>query len=264
MSTNPYEAPQEKSEGPAAQPPVVYVPTGLVTVVVLIFAAVLFMVCYSIADTAHHRQAYLSSCENRVQQIALALQLYHDEYRAFPPAYTVDAAGKPLHSWRTLILPHLFLRDGGQLYKQIDLSKPWDDPVNAAALAATPYVYRCPSAYRSDSTGNLTTYLASVGPRAAFHGSQPRTRFDIQDNPSPALMVLEVPIDKAVPWMSPQDADETLILSIGPDSKLAHHHQKVMMAVFADGKVKPLKATLPADKRRAIISINGGELVKLD
>lgn len=51
--------------------------------------------------------AYRSQCKNNLKQIGLALHNYHDEYQAFPPAYTVDADGKPLHSWRTLILPYM-------------------------------------------------------------------------------------------------------------------------------------------------------------
>ena len=46
-------------------------------------------------------------CESNLHQIALALLLYANEYHALPPAYAVDAQGRPLHSLRTLILPYL-------------------------------------------------------------------------------------------------------------------------------------------------------------
>src|SRR5262249_20258199 len=46
-------------------------------------------------------------CTNNLKQIALALYNYEQEHKALPPAYTVDANGRPLHSWRTLILPYL-------------------------------------------------------------------------------------------------------------------------------------------------------------
>ena len=47
-----------------------------------------------------------SQCVNNLKQIGLALHNYESTYDALPPAYTVDAAGRPLHSWRTLILPY--------------------------------------------------------------------------------------------------------------------------------------------------------------
>ena len=45
-------------------------------------------------------------CVNNLKQIALALHNYEEVYKVLPPAYTVDAQGRPLHSWRTLILPY--------------------------------------------------------------------------------------------------------------------------------------------------------------
>src|SRR5258708_3361414 len=48
-----------------------------------------------------------AQCNNNLKQIALALQNYEQAHKALPPAYTVDAEGRPLHSWRTLILPYL-------------------------------------------------------------------------------------------------------------------------------------------------------------
>src|SRR5271163_108233 len=42
-----------------------------------------------------------------IKQIAVALHNYHDTYGSFPPAYVADETGKPMHSWRVLILPFL-------------------------------------------------------------------------------------------------------------------------------------------------------------
>ena len=39
-----------------------------------------------------------AQCTNNLKQIALALHNYERMYQALPPAYTVDANGRPLHS----------------------------------------------------------------------------------------------------------------------------------------------------------------------
>ena len=83
-----------------------------------------------------------SQCKNNLKMIGLALQNYHDMYRSFPPAFVADENGKPMYSWRVLLLPHL---EHAPLYKKYDLSQPWDSPANKAVLDNMPDVFACPS-----------------------------------------------------------------------------------------------------------------------
>ena|SRR5271157_353196 len=50
---------------------------------------------------------YRGSCLNRLLEIGLALHRYHQANGCFPPAYIADKNGKPMHSWRVLILPYM-------------------------------------------------------------------------------------------------------------------------------------------------------------
>jgi prepilin-type processing-associated H-X9-DG protein len=195
-------------------------------------------------------------CANQLKQIALGLRSYAEVYHAWPPAYTVDADGKPLHSWRTLILPYIERMD---VYKSIDLTKPWDDPANASARKLALDEYRCSAGSGPDS---YTTYLAIVTPSSCLRAGEPRELSDITDDRSQTLLVIEVDTEHAVPWMSPVDADEQLVLSLGPKSKLAHAGG--MNAVFVDGSGQFLPDDLPAADRRALISIAGNDKVPAD
>jgi prepilin-type processing-associated H-X9-DG protein len=196
--------------------------------------------------------AYRNSCSVNLKNIALALEQYHNKHHAYPPAYTVDADGRPLHSWRTLILPHLEKR---ALYNSIDLSKAWDDPANAAAYQAqSPEIYRCPSA---GSPENHTTYLAVVTPTSCLRPVAPRRQADIKDGLSNTIDVIEVAPKDSVHWMAPVDADEAMVLSLGPDSKLAHPGG--MNVAYCDGRVIFVPATLPKETWRALISIGGND-----
>ena len=67
-------------------------------------------------------------CKNNIKQIALALLMYEQAHGSFPPAYTADADGTPLHSWRVLILPYI---EQQRLYDQYDFDEPWDGPNNS-------------------------------------------------------------------------------------------------------------------------------------
>lgn len=197
-----------------------------------------------------------NQCINNLKQIGLALRAYESVHHALPPAYTVDANGKPLHSWRTLILPYL---EEQQLYEMIDLSKPWDDPANAEAFNTEIWEYRCAE---EDGPPNHTTYLAVVASNGCFRLSEPRPLSEITDGLSRTLMVIEVPSEQSVHWMSPKDADEQVVMELGQNSQLPHG--EVANALFADGHVIPLTAELPAAQRRAMISVAGDDNIAED
>lgn len=193
-----------------------------------------------------------SLCTNKLKQIALALHNYESAHGALPPAYTVDAQGRPLHSWRTLILPYL---EEEPLYRTIDLSKPWNDPANAAALGTPVSTYRCLS--RASGPENATTYLAIVGPEVCFLPAKPRRLAEITDNHGATIMVIEAGDEDAVPWMAPSDAGEFLVMRLGSTTKL--HHPGGTNAVFVDFSVRFLKANVPAAVRHALLTISGGD-----
>jgi prepilin-type processing-associated H-X9-DG protein len=203
------------------------------------------------ADRSVRPAAVQAECTNHLKQIALALRNYEQEHKALPPAYTVDVNGKPLHSWRTLILPYL---DQQSLYQTIDLSKPWNDPANAKACQTIVLDFTCHAVRGSE---NRTTYLAIAGPDGCLIPTKPRRLADITDAHDSTLMVIEAGEENAVPWMAPIDADESLVMNIGPTTRL--HHAGGMNAVFVDGSVRFLKANISAAVRRALLSISGND-----
>ena len=192
-----------------------------------------------------------SQCVNNLKQIALALRNYEEVYKALPPEYTVDARGRPLQSWRTLILPYL---EQGELYRTIDLSKPWDDPVNARARETVVPVYQCPAA---EGLANRTTYLAVAGPHGCFQHGKPRRLAEITDDHELTLMLFEAGEKDAVPWMAPVHVVESMVMRVGPNRRLSHAGG--MNVCFVAGNVGFLKADTPVEVRRAMITISGND-----
>lgn len=214
-------------------------------IVVLAIIAVLVSL-FSPAIRSARPAARRTQCHNNIKNIALALYSYKEDYHVFPPAYTVDEYGRPLHSWRTLILPYL---EQKELYKKIDLSKPWNDPANAKLGETHLRIYTCPEARCPE---NCTTYLALVTPESCLRPRESCDFSKIADSGKTAMLI-EVDSKHAVPWMSPQDADEDLWLSFGPKSDLPHAGGSLV--AFADGHVNFIQADLSADERRAMIRI---------
>jgi len=223
----------------------------LVEVVVILGIIALLIALLLPATRSARPAARRAQCTNNLKQIALALHNYEQAHKALPPAYTVDAKGRPMHSWRTLILPYL---EQEPLYRTIDLSKPWNDPTNAKALATLLPVFRCPEAVGPQNT---TTYLAIVAPNGCLIPKESRCLADITDAHDSTLMVIEAGEGNAVPWMAPVDADESVVMSLGPTTKL--HHAGGTNAGFVDGRVLFLKASTPAGVRRALMSISGSD-----
>jgi hypothetical protein len=197
--------------------------------------------------------AHRIQCANNLKQIAIALSSYEEQYGALPPAHTVDAKGRPLHSWRTLILPFM---EQEPLYQKIDLSKPWDDPANKVAFDVSVSAYSCPSANLSLTD---TVYMVVAVPGGCFKPTEPRKLSEIADGQDSTLMVMEVDEKQAVHWMSPTDSID--LNRLKPDSGVRFPHQNGFQAVFVDGTVHYLRADLKPEILRALITIDGKDVV---
>lgn len=222
---------------------------GLVELLIVIAIIAALIALIAPARRTARGAARRLDCQNNLKQIALALHNYVSQHGALPPAYTVDADGKPLHSWRTVILPYL---DHKALYNKIDLTKPWDDPVNAEACQTAVRVYRCPVHLGSE---NCTSYVTVLTPCSAFRATEPRALSEITDSQSYTLLVVE-DCEHPVPWMAPRDSDEASFLGL---STKKSNHSGGMNAAFVDGRVDFLNVNLSADKCRALISIAGND-----
>ncbi|HEV3023653.1 MAG TPA: DUF1559 domain-containing protein, partial [Pirellulales bacterium] len=138
-------------------------------------------------------------CVNNLKQLALGLQEYADACKCFPPAYIADEQGRPMHSWRVLVLPYI---EGKALYDRYDFSEPWDGPHNRQLAKEMPAVFHCPQ--DGPAGGTTTSYMAVVGPETIWPGSKPMPLGKIRDGLSNTIILVEV-ADSGVNWMEPRD-----------------------------------------------------------
>lgn len=209
------------------------------------------------AVQAAREAARRMQCTNNLKQVALAMHNYHDTYQAFPPAYTVDAEGNKLHSWRTLLLPYL---EQAALYDQIDLSKPWDAPENQHIADTLIPTYTCSSS--PDGMMPYTNYMVIVGPGTIFEGEQPIGMRDIIDGTSNTLLVVEVK-GQQVPWMEPTDLslDQMQMAINAGSTEPGSHHPGGINAAMADGAVRFLANSIDPTTLRNLITRNDGQVI---
>ena len=209
------------------------------------------------AVQAAREAARRMQCQNNLKQVALAMHNYHDTYKAFPPAYTVDADGNKLHSWRTLLLPFI---SNNSLYDQIDLNKPWNAPENQHIADTLFPVYTCPSS--PDGTMPYTNYMVIVGPGAIFDGDKACRLADITDGTSNTILIVEVE-GQQVPWMEPTDLSldqMQMAINSGP-TEPGSRHPGGFQAALADGSVRFIPETIDSNTLRNLITRNDGQAI---
>src|SRR5690606_35771491 len=108
---------------------------------------------------------------NNLQHIATALNAYAMQHGSYPPPVVVDASGKPLYSWRVLILEQLGEIDLANNFRH-DLA--WDAPENAALLRRCPSVFIGPIRSFTHSA-TAADYALITGNNTLFPSSGPLT-----------------------------------------------------------------------------------------
>jgi prepilin-type processing-associated H-X9-DG protein len=195
-----------------------------------------------------------TQCMNNLKQIGLALHNYASAWGSFPPAYIADESGRPMHSWRVLILPFI---EQDQIYQQYDFSEPWDGPNNSRLLARMPPVYACPS---TPNPGTNTAYVGVFGEHCIFRGDKPVSFREIMDGTSNTLMVGEA-THASIPWMKPVDVDITAHPSIGDPDGFSSFHVGGANFLLADGAVRFISQTINPLTLKALFTRDGGEVI---
>src|SRR4051812_39897469 len=102
---------------------------------------------------------------------------YEATHGSFPPHALYGKDGKPLLSWRVLILPFM---QQNELFQRFRLDEPWNSPHNLALLPEMPKTY---GRYDGNKTVEpyTTFYQVFVGKGAAFEGRNGMKREDFLD-----------------------------------------------------------------------------------
>lgn len=199
-----------------------------------------------------------SKCRDNLKQIGLALHQYHDAYGSFPPAYIADAAGRPMHSWRVLILPFLD-EPCRELHAAYNFSEPWDSAGNKNLLDRRPHVFACPTR-EWGACRQCTAYAGVFGPDCIFRGTVPVSMQEVTDGVSFTLLVVEV-TEADIPWTKPDDVDVAKHRTLGDRHGISSDHAAGCLALFGDGRVLWLSLDTPQKKIDRNFSRNKDELI---
>ncbi len=204
------------------------------------------------------RMALATSAKGRLNQLLLAFHNYHDVYGSFPPAFIANSDGKPIHSWRVLILPFV---DEKSLFESYDFNEPWDGPNNSRLAHRMPAVFHSHTEPPSTTNTNL---VVVTGPGTAFPGCAVTKLDDFQDGQENTILLTEIGHSK-IPWLAPQDlAVETMSFHVKDTQKpsISSARWRQPYVVFADSiTTYTLNQTISPNALRALMTIAGGEHV---
>ena len=123
----------------------------------------------------------------------LGMQEYRYAKGGFPPPYVADTTGKPIHSWRELILPYLDQND----------YVAFNNYYMARHFSTEIPVYACPSDAQACPGSGQTNYLAVAGPNTAWTAETP-PKDSLAGKLAGTIMVVEV-ADSGIQWTEPRD-----------------------------------------------------------
>lgn len=212
-------------------------------------------------------------CQSNLHNIGLALLNYESAHRRFP----LGATPVKFHSWNTAILPFL---EQAPLYESINQHKDWGDASNLNFVKTNLSIFECPSSLKSFD--GKTDYCGISGSwhNARDSGDENGMLFPALKASTQAVMLASV-ID---------GTSHTILVAEGvtvreegygfwacglncfthdeggvndpsrPEDEIVSDHFAGANAVFCDGSVRFISASIEVDVVAAICTRNGGEL----
>jgi hypothetical protein len=198
--------------------------------------------------------------KKNLRTIGAAMQAYHDDFGCYPPAYQANQTGKPMHSWRVLLLPYL----GKQhLYGRYDFNEPWDGPNNSQLALEMPRVYAGDP--QDVFYTQETSFMVITGKGTPFFQDQSCSKSAIGDPLPDTILVAEIE-SKTVSWMDPTDLDRsTMSFEINgtPGSEIGSQRSSGAYVLTADNQIHLLRHDASPTAVESLITINGGESIRV-
>ncbi|MFT3883068.1 MAG: DUF1559 domain-containing protein [Gemmatales bacterium] len=219
-------------------------------------------------------------CKNNLRQIGIACHNYHNDYGRLPPGgiewRPFGNTTKRQLAWSAFILPYI---EQDNLSKQLDFSKPFDDPANAVAAAQVVKIYLCPTSRRQSDTSEgrgSCDYGGIYGERIMSPNNPPKGVMlydrafrltEIRDGTTNTLMISEDHGFPDMQWINGRNIfDQAFAINQAPsfENDIRSDHPQGANGLFCDGSARFLPQSMSLPVLAAICTRNGGEVISDD
>lgn len=236
---------------------------GIFSVLVVVLACLWGAFWLLVPDGGSHSSPRREQCARNLKTVALAMHHYCERNGCLPPAYVADKNGRPIHSWRALLLPYME-GEAKRLGDRYNFDEPWDSPGNRKVTDVALSVYRCPSGPKAGKP--TTSYMMVVGPHTISDGPHARKPTEITDGFSKTIFLVEV-ADSDVSWAEPKDLkfDELDFKIAGIEKKgIGSYHSCGAYVATGDGVVRFFTDASNPELLKAMLTVDGGEKIPGD
>jgi hypothetical protein len=143
----------------------------------------------------------------------LALLNYETANESLPPLFLRDSRGRPIQSWRALVVPYLEMDS----LKPLDRSQPWDSAGNRKVIDNVPqndWAWFGRDVV-PDSPRPVTYLFAWTGADSLWNAKTGLPRGTIRENPK-AILLISVP-KSAIHPLEPRDLTEAQVRALVED-----------------------------------------------
>ena len=143
-------------------------------------------------------------CSANLTKLHFALHEYQAMNGTLPPAFLGDSNGRPRHSWRVLMLPHLdtWGIDGDAIQRAYNFNEPWNSSANLQLIKPVEESrFACPCGDERKTT--KTNYVVPIGEGTLFPGANAVSLSDLPNDVDP-IMVFEI-AHSNIQWAEPRD-----------------------------------------------------------
>jgi len=147
------------------------------------------------------------------------------------PGWHGSPQGEPLHGWPTLLLPFI---EQDRVVKQIDLTRPWDDPANRVATETVIRTYQHPDFRDEKIDGRPAMFLAG---NVNVLGERPRKFTDFAVGWGNTILMGDI-TDGARPWAHPMHLRDPALGLGHPQGFGSPSGRQSVQVLMLDGSVR--------------------------